>query len=89
MEGGPPVLVGLHTRESSHRGNLASRRRPPQAFTDYVDETLKQGKGLKVPKFATFCCLKNSVRLIRRPSDPDSSCLTSPFPADARRGARN
>lgn len=33
-----------------------------KAFTDYVDETLKQGKGLKIPKFATFCCLKNSTR---------------------------
>ena len=33
-----------------------------QAFGDYIDEVLRMGKGLKVPKFGNFTCVKNSTR---------------------------
>jgi len=33
-----------------------------KAFGEYVDEVLRMGKGLKVPKFGSFTSVKNSVR---------------------------
>ena len=33
-----------------------------KAFGDYIDEVLRMGKGLKVPKFGNFTCVKNSTR---------------------------
>ena len=33
-----------------------------KAFGEYVDECLRMGKGLKVPKFGLFTSLKNSTR---------------------------